>query len=98
MSGQGQLVPVEIDGQRYPIRTALDPAYVTRLAAYVEEKMHAASDSTPTSDSVSLAVLAALNIADELFRCRQSSDARDGQIAERAGEIERLLDRMLLSQ
>jgi cell division protein ZapA len=97
MSGHGQIVPVEIDGQRYPIRTALDPAYVTRLAAYVEAKMHAASDSTPTSDSVSLAVLAALNIADELFRCRQTSDARDGQIAERAGEIERLLDRMLLS-
>jgi cell division protein ZapA len=97
MSGQGQIVPVEIDGQRYPIRTALDPAYVTRLAAYVEEKMRAASDSTPTSDSVSLAVLAALNIADELFRCRQTSDARDGQIAERAEEIERLLDRMLLS-
>jgi cell division protein ZapA len=97
MSGQGQIVPVEIDGQRYPIRTALDPAYVTRLAAYVEEKMRAASDSTPTSDSVSLAVLAALNIADELFRCRQTSETRDGQIAERAGEIERLLDRMLLS-
>jgi len=97
MSGQGQIVPVEIDGQRYPIRTALDPAYVTRLAAYVEEKMRAASDSTPTSDSVSLAVLAALNIADELFRCRQTSETRDGQIAQRAGEIERLLDRMLLS-
>jgi cell division protein ZapA len=97
MSGQGQIVPVEIDGQRYPIRTSLDPAYVTRLATYVQEKMRAASDSTPTSDSVSLAVLAALNIADELFRCRQTSDARDGQIAERAGEIERLLDRMLLS-
>ena len=42
-------------------------------------------------------ILAALNIADELFRCRQTSDARDGQIAERAEEIERLLDRMLLS-
>jgi cell division protein ZapA len=97
MPGQGQIVPVEIDGQRYPIRTALDPAYVTRLAAYVEEKMRAASDSTPTSDSVSLAVLAALNIADELFRCRQTSETRDGQIAQRAGEIERLLDRMLLS-
>jgi cell division protein ZapA len=97
MSNPGQLVPVEIDGQRYPIRTALDPAYVRQLAAYVEEKIRATADSTPTSDSVSLAVLAALNIADELFRCRQTNDARDGQIAERAGEIERLLDRMLLS-
>src|ERR1700682_4427802 len=97
MSDQGPLVPVEIDGQRYPIRTALDAAYVTRLAAYVEEKIHAAADSTPTGDSVRLAVVAALNIADELFRCRQSSDARNGELAERAREIERLVDRMLLS-
>jgi cell division protein ZapA len=95
MPDQAQLVPVEIDGQRYPIRTALDPVYVTRLAAYVEEKMRAAADSTPTSDSVRLVVLAALNIADELFRCRETSDARDGELAERAEEIERLLDGLL---
>jgi cell division protein ZapA len=95
MPDQAQLVPVEIDGQRYPIRTALDPLYVTRLAAYVEQKMRAAADSTPTSDSVRLVVLAALNIADELFRCRETSDARDGELAERAEEIERLLDGLL---
>ena len=64
-------------GQRYPIRSALDPEYVARLAAYVDEKMRAAADSTPTGDSLRLAVLAALNIADELFRCRDASDARE---------------------
>jgi cell division protein ZapA (FtsZ GTPase activity inhibitor) len=42
-------------------------------------------------------VLAALNIADELFRCRESTRARDGSLAERAGELERLLDRVLLA-
>ena len=89
------MVPVEIAGQRYPIRSSLDQEYVARLALYVDEKMRAASDSTPTSDSLRLAVLAALNIADELFRCRDATRDRDGQIAERAGEIERLLDRVL---
>ena len=97
MADQGRVVPVEISGQRYPIRTALDPAYVVRLAAYVDEKMRAAADSTPTSDSVRLAVLAALNIADELFRCREINNARDGRIAERAEELERLLDRVLMA-
>jgi cell division protein ZapA len=94
---EGRVIPVEIHGQRYPIRSTLDPEYVARLAAYVDEKIRAAADATPTSDSVRLAVLAALNIADELFRCRDVTDARDGELAERAGELERLLDRVLMA-
>ena len=42
-----------------------------------------------------VALLAALNIADELFRCRDANRARDGQLAQRTGELERLLDRVL---
>jgi cell division protein ZapA len=91
----GRVIPVEIHGQRYPIRSTLEPEYVARLAAYVDEKMRAAADSTPTGDSLRLAVLAALNIADELFRCRDASHTRDGRLAERAEELERLVDRVL---
>ena len=93
----GSVISVEIHGQRYPIRSSLDSEYVARLAMYVDEKMRAASDSTPTGDSLRLAVLAALNIADELFRCRDTNRARDGVLAERAGELERLLDRLLMA-
>jgi cell division protein ZapA len=92
-----RVVPVEIAGHRYPIRSTLDAEYVARLAAYVDTKMRAASESSPTGDSLRLAVLAALNIADELFRCRDETRALDGQIAERAGELERLLDRVLMA-
>src|SRR3954468_8603573 len=97
MTDSGRVVPVDIHGQRYPIRSGLDPEYVARLATYVDEKMRAAADATPTGDSLRLAVLAALNIADELFRCRDSTLERDGQLAERAGELERLLDRVLMA-
>src|SRR6476620_8936591 len=97
MTDQGELVPVDIAGQRYPIRTALDPAYVTRLAAFVDARMRAADEATPGGDSVRLAVLAALNIADELFRGRESITARDGQIAERAGALERMVDQLLMT-
>jgi cell division protein ZapA len=93
----GRVIPVEIFGQRYPIRTTLDPEYVSRLASYVDEKMRAADDSTPNGDPQRLAVLAALNVADELFRCRETTRARDGQVAERAEELERLVDRVLLA-
>ena len=97
MSESGRVIPVEIHGQRYPIRSTLDPAYVARLATYVDEKIKAAADSTHTGDSLRLAVLAALNIADELFRCRDVTQARAGELAERAGELERLLDRVLMA-
>ena len=75
----------------------LEPDYVARLARYVDERIRAAADSTPTGDSLRLAVLAALNIADELYRCRERDRARDGELAERAGEIERILDRILIA-
>jgi cell division protein ZapA len=91
-----KIIPVDVQGQRYPIRTALDAEYVQRLAAFVDEKIRAAADTAPTGDSLRLAVLAALNIADELFRLREVSRTRDGQIAERAEELERLVDRVLL--
>jgi cell division protein ZapA len=95
VTDHGRVIPVEIHGQRYPIRSTLDPEYVSRLATYVDEKMRAAADSTPTGDSLRLAVLAALNIADELFRCRDANHTRDGRLAERAEELEKILDRVL---
>jgi cell division protein ZapA len=91
------VISVEIHGHRYPIRSTLDQEYVARLASYVDEKMRAAADSAPTSDALRLAVLAALNVADELFRCRDGTAARNGELKERAGELERLVDRVLLA-
>jgi cell division protein ZapA len=97
VSDSGRVVPVDIHGQRYPIRSTLDPEYVARLALFVDEKMRAAAETTPTGDGLRLAVLAALNIADELFRCRDANRDRDGRLAERAEELERLLDRVLMA-
>ncbi len=97
MTDQGRVIPVDILGQRYPIRTSLEPEYVARLAAYVDEKMRAAAETAPSGDSLRLAVLSALNIADELFRCHDANHARAGQFAERAEQLERLLDRVLMA-
>jgi cell division protein ZapA len=97
MPDEGRVIPVEIAGQRYPIRSSLDPEYVARLATYVDEKMRAAADSSPSGDSMRLAVIAALNVADELFRCRDANRARNGELAERTQELERILDRVLLA-
>ena len=92
-----RVIPVEINGQKYPIRSNLELEYVARLASYVDEKMRLAGESSPTGDSTRLAVLAALNIADELFRCRDNNSEQNGAIAERTQELERLVDRVLMA-
>jgi cell division protein ZapA len=87
-----RVVTVEIGGLQYPIRSALDPTYVAELAAYVDQKMRTASDAAPASDGLGVAILVALNIADELFRAlaRQSSE-----LNQRALQLEQLLDDVL---
>jgi cell division protein ZapA len=89
------VVTVEIGGQRYPIRSGLDPAYVTELAAYVDQKMRAATDAAPATDMLSLAILVALNLADECFRARQTQSASHGELQERTLRIEQLVDEVL---
>ncbi len=90
-----RVVPVDILGQRYPIRSSLDARYVAELATYVDDKMRAAAEAAPTGDTVRLAVLAALNIADEFFRCRDAERLRQNEFSERTAEVERLLDQAL---
>jgi cell division protein ZapA len=88
----GRLVTVEINGLRYPIRSQLDAAYVAELATYVEQKMLLAARESPAGDTLKIAVLAALNIADECFRARDEGAAQRVGVSERARELERLLD------
>ena len=90
-----RVVPVVIQGQRYPVTSTLEPAYVAELAAYVDEKMRLASEANDTSDFLRVAVLAALNLADEVFRQRADKESRASAVATRAGEIERLVDEVL---
>jgi cell division protein ZapA len=88
-------VTVEIAGQRYPIRSDLEERYVTELAAYVDRKMRAAADSAPASDMLGLAVLVALNIADEFFRAKTDRLEANGEMNERAIRLERIVDQVL---
>ena len=89
------MVTVEIAGQRYPIRSELEERYVTELAAYVDRKMRAASDAAPASDMLGLAVLVALNLADECFRARAENSDANGEMSQRAIRIERIVDQVL---
>ena len=60
---------------------------VHELAAYVDGQMKEVARSTNTVDSLRVAVLAALNVADELFRARQTRDSVDGALEDRARHL-----------
>jgi cell division protein ZapA len=95
MTAPERVVNVDIHGQRYAVRSELDAHYITELAAYLDEKMRAAALDLTSADPLRIAVIAALNLADELFRARTDSAGVDGQLRARAAEIERLVDAVL---
>ncbi len=87
-----QIVTVEVMGQRFSIRSSLDVEYINRLASYVDHKIHAATEHSTGGDTVRIAVLAAMNIADEYFRSRDTETSLEAALKTRAGEIERMVD------
>jgi cell division protein ZapA len=90
-----RVVTVEIQGQRYPVRSDLDAGYVADLANYVHAKMELASRESAVADSMRIAVIAALNIADELFRAREDASGGQTALLDRAAQLERILDAVL---
>jgi cell division protein ZapA len=90
-----RIVHVEIHGQRYAIRSGLDPQYIAELAAHVDEKIQGATLELATGDPLRLAVIAALNIADELFRAREDASTVEDRVRDRTADIERLVDSVL---
>ena len=90
-----KVVHVEVHGQRYPIKTTLEPRYVQELAGYVDRKMSLAFEASPSSDTLGLAILTALNIADEYFRARDRRLDEVGSLTERTEALERMVDQAL---
>jgi cell division protein ZapA len=88
-------VKVEIYGQSYTLGGDLDESYVQQLAEYVDQKMKAVAAATRTVDSVRVAVLAAMAIADEYHTLRQDKGQRDAALRTRAEQCLTILERAL---
>jgi cell division protein ZapA len=91
---QNASVRVEIFDQAYNLRGS-DPNYILKLAEYVDAKMRAVAEATNTIDTVRLAVLAALNIADEYHLVRKKQDSRTTDYQRRAHQLVHALDEVL---
>ena len=99
-----QPINVSIYDQTYHLR-GTDPAHIEKLAAIVDSKMRAVSAHGHTVDSLRVAVLAALNIADELATLRERYDTLAGSVQStqhnlrsRTGTLVGMLDEVLLDE
>jgi cell division protein ZapA len=90
-----KVVQVDIHGQRYAVRSDLDPQYIAELAAFLDEKMRGAARELAGADALRIAVIAALNLADELHRARADSAGAEHRLRTRAAEIVQIADAAL---
>ena len=90
-----QAIQVEIYNQIYSIRSDGDNEYILSLAKYVDGKMRTISSGTLTVDSLKVAILAALHIADEFHQAKDVHAQVDAQLGSRSSECSELLDRVL---
>src|SRR5271165_785914 len=90
----GGSVRVEIFDQIYNLRGS-DADYIIQLADYVDGKMRAVSEQTATVDSVRLAVLAALNIADEYHLLKRRLETPSPEARQRTTKLASALDEVL---
>jgi cell division protein ZapA len=87
-------VRVEIFDQAYNLRGS-DPEYIMKLAEYVDAKMRAVAEATNTIDTVRLAVLAALNVADEFHLLKRKQENGGVDYQKRAHLLACALDEVL---
>ena len=80
-------VEVKILGQKITLRSGDEEEHIRRVAEYVDEKMREVSRSTSPRGKYSVAMLVALNIADEYQRLKDDHDAV-------ASRVDRLIDRL----
>jgi cell division protein ZapA len=86
---------VEIFGQTYNVRGDGDPDYLMELARFVDTRMREVAAQVATVDPMKIAILAALNIADEFSRFRKSREDAAGIWIERTEEITERLSKVI---
>ncbi len=86
---------VEIFGALYHVRGDKDPEYLRELAEVVDTKMRDISQQVTTIDTAKIAILAALNVTDELFQCRKKQEGDRVEIEEKVTELAGRLEERL---
>jgi len=97
MSDGATPTAVTILGRTYHLRGDSDPDYLQELAAVVDERMRAIAETTGTADTLKVAILAALNLADDYLQSGRRSDRSVQDAESRLAHLVTVLDEALAS-
>jgi cell division protein ZapA len=98
MDNPSQSHKVVIYNQTYTLRSTHDSSYIQELAEHVNKRMNEIARATMTVDSLRVAILAAIQITDELYQSKREMKETEEEIAERSAKYAELLDQFLRSE
>ena len=97
MPEESNLVKVSIFGQEYTVKAPADPAYIQSIAEYVNSKMKEVQDELPTAQSSTrIAILASMNITDELFNIRKTKENVKSEVDAKISSLVELIDESII--
>jgi len=88
-------VRVVIYDQEYNMKGQVDAEYIEKLAEFLDTKMRSIAARSRTVDSLRVAVLAGLNLADEYHQLKAKHDASTKEVGQKVGECHEVVDRLL---
>jgi cell division protein ZapA len=83
---------VEIFGQEYKIKGVGNPQYIHKISGYVDKKMRERAHSSGIMSQSRIAILAALNITDELYQVRETREKAEQELESQAAKLGELLE------
>ena len=86
---------VEIYGSVYQVRGRDDTGYLQSLADLVDRRMREVAEHASTADTARIAILAALNLADELFRIQRRQEGERVEIRDKVAGLAEELNQAL---
>ena len=93
MSEENNQVKISIFGQEYSVKAPADPDYIKKIAQYLDEKMREVqSGFSSTQSSTRIAILAGMNITDELFTAKQSGEIDSSDAEQKISTLIELID------
>ena len=93
MTEESTQVQISIFGQEYSVKAPADPDYIKKIAEYLDDKMREVqSGFSTTQSSTRIAILAGMNITDELFTARQSDESDSTEVEEKISSLIELID------
>ena len=98
MCSDKNVLKVRIYGAEYSVRGQEDANYIKAVAEYLDNKMREVDKNVRVDSSLKVAILASLNIADELFKEREASEHLRIQLEDKIKELNALIDRQIAEQ